>query len=97
MTIRLCRCGNPIDMSDENVAECNAICKAEFGVPMGHPDLVVVCEDCYAIVEDAEDTAEQSWTIYFDLENSGCYVFQDGELFREETGGTYTPVGRVRK
>jgi hypothetical protein len=41
MTIRLCKCGNPIDMSEENAAECNAICKAEFGVPMGHPDLVV--------------------------------------------------------
>lgn len=50
-----------------------------------------------AIVEDAEDTAEQSWTVYFDLEDSGSYVIQDGELFREEPGGTYTPIGRVRK
>ncbi len=50
-----------------------------------------------AIVEDAEDTAEQSWTVYFDLEDSGSYILQDGELFREEPGGTYTPVGRVRK
>jgi hypothetical protein len=33
--------------------------------------------------------AEQSWTVYFDLEDSGSYVFQDGELFREEPGGTY--------
>jgi hypothetical protein len=24
-----------------------------------------------AIVEDAEETAEQSWTVYFDLEDSG--------------------------
>jgi hypothetical protein len=43
-----------------------------------------------AIVEDAEDTAEQSWTVYFDLEDSGSYVIQDGELFREEPDGTYT-------
>ena len=50
-----------------------------------------------AILEDARDTAEQSWTVYFDLEDSGRYVIQDGELFREEPGGTYTPVGRVRK
>jgi len=49
------------------------------------------------IVEDAQDTAEQSWTAYFDLEDSGSYVFQDGELFRQEPGGTYTPVGRVQK
>jgi len=44
-----------------------------------------------------EDTAEQSWTVYFDLEDSGSYVFQDGQLFREEPGGTYIPVSRVRK
>jgi hypothetical protein len=50
-----------------------------------------------AIVENARETAEQSWTAYFDLEDSGNYVIQDGELFREEPGGTYTPVGRVRK
>ena len=50
-----------------------------------------------AIVEQAQDTAEQSWTVYFDLEDSGSYVIQDGELFREEPGGTYTPVGKVRK
>jgi hypothetical protein len=51
-----------------------------------------------AIFEDAQETAEQSWTVYFDLEDSGSYVFQDGELFREEEpGGTYTPVGSVRK
>jgi hypothetical protein len=49
-----------------------------------------------AIVEDEQGTAEQSWVIYFDLEDSGSYVIQDGELFREEQGGTYTPVGRVR-
>jgi phytoene dehydrogenase-like protein len=42
-----------------------------------------------AILEDAEETAEQSWTAYFDLEDAGSYVLQDGELFREETGGTY--------
>jgi hypothetical protein len=50
-----------------------------------------------AIFADAQDTAEQSWTAYFDLEDSGSYILQDGVLFREETGGTYTPVGRVRK
>ena len=50
-----------------------------------------------AIVEDAQDAAEQSWTAYFDLEDSGSYVIQDGVLFREEPGGTYTPVDRVRK
>jgi hypothetical protein len=50
-----------------------------------------------AILEDAEDTAEQSWTVYFDLEDSGSYVFQEGELFREEPGGTYTPVASIRK
>jgi hypothetical protein len=50
-----------------------------------------------AILEEGEETAEQSWTVYLDLEDSGSYVIQDGELFREEPGGTYTPVGRVRK
>jgi hypothetical protein len=50
-----------------------------------------------AILEDAQETAEQSWTVYFDLEDSGSYVIQDGELFREEPDGTYTSVGRVRK
>src|ERR1035437_5215888 len=49
-----------------------------------------------AIVEDAQGTAAQSWTAYIDLEDSGSYVVQDGRLFREEPGGTYTPVGRVR-
>jgi len=49
-----------------------------------------------AILEDARETAEQSWTVYFDLEDLGSYVFQDGELFREEPGGRYTPVGRTR-
>jgi hypothetical protein len=34
-------------MSDESIAECEAICRAEFGVSATHPDLVVVCEDCY--------------------------------------------------
>jgi hypothetical protein len=50
-----------------------------------------------AILEDAQDTAEQSWTVYFDLEDSGSYVIQDSELFREEPGGAYSPVGRGRK
>src|ERR1019366_9557787 len=48
-----------------------------------------------AIVEDEQDTAEQSWTAYIDLEDSGSYVVQDGQLFREETSGTFVPVGRV--
>ena len=48
-----------------------------------------------AILE--EETAEQSWTVYFDLEDAGSFVIQDGELFREEPGGTYTPVGSIRK
>jgi hypothetical protein len=50
-----------------------------------------------AILADAQDTAEPSWTVYVDLEDSGSYVIQDGELFREEPGGTYTPVSSVRK
>ena len=50
-----------------------------------------------AIVENARETAEQSWTVYFDLEDSGSYVFQDGELFREGPDGTYIPVANVRK
>jgi hypothetical protein len=50
-----------------------------------------------AILEEGEETAEQSWTVYFDLEDSGSYVLQDGELFREEQGGTYTPVASIRK
>src|SRR5712692_7302179 len=45
-----------------------------------------------AILEQVQDTAEQSWTVHFDLEDSGSHVIQDGELFREEPGGTYTPV-----
>ena len=36
----------------------------------------------------------QSWTIYLDLD-AGSYVIQDGQLFREEPGGTCTPVGRA--
>jgi hypothetical protein len=49
-----------------------------------------------AILQGAEDAAQESWTVYFDLD-SGTYVVQDGELFREEPSGTYTPVGRVRR
>jgi hypothetical protein len=50
-----------------------------------------------AILADAQDTVEQSWTVSFDLEDSGSYVIQDGELFREQPGGTYTPVASIRK
>jgi hypothetical protein len=49
-----------------------------------------------AIVEDALETAEQSWTVFVD-DDSGSYLIQDGELFREEPDGTYIPVSRVRK
>ena len=59
--------------------------------------VVAICARRNSVVKDAQETTEQSWTVYFDLEDSGSYVFQDGELFREEPGGTYTPVGRVRK
>jgi len=45
----------------------------------------------------AQDTAEQSWIIYLDLEDSGSYIIQDGVLFREEEGGTYTPIGKVQR
>jgi uncharacterized protein HemX len=54
--------------------------------------VVAICARRNSVVKDALDTAEQSWTAYFDLEDSGSYVVQDGELFREEPGGTYTPV-----
>jgi hypothetical protein len=39
MSIRFCkRCGESIDLSPENVAECQAICRAEFGkADGGHP------------------------------------------------------------
>jgi hypothetical protein len=50
-----------------------------------------------AIVEDAQDTAEQSCVLCLDLADWGFCVIQDGELFRREPGGTYTPVGRFRK
>jgi hypothetical protein len=136
MSIRFCkRCGEPIDMSPEHVAECEVICRAEFGKPMADPTpeqnrrmnslrdfarrfaceiqsstpagpnqalAIRHVEDALmranlAILADAHDTAEQSWTGYFDLEDSGSCVVQDGEVFREEPGGTYTPVGSVRK
>lgn len=45
----------------------------------------------------AQDTAEQSWVIYLDLEDSGSYIIQDGVLFREKEGGTYTPIGKVQR
>jgi len=38
----------------------------------------------------------QSWTIYLDLEDAGSYVIQNGEVFREEPGGTYTPIRKVQ-
>jgi hypothetical protein len=47
-----------------------------------------------AIMQDAADASEQSWTIYVDLEDRGSYLIENGELFREEPGGTYTPIGR---
>lgn len=48
-----------------------------------------------AIMQDEAGSPEQSWTIYVDLEDRGSYVIENGELFREEPGGTYTPVGRI--
>ncbi len=38
----------------------------------------------------------QSWTIYLDLEDAGSYLIENGELFREEPGNTYTPIGKVK-
>jgi hypothetical protein len=48
-----------------------------------------------AITQDEADSREQSWTVYVDLDDRGSYVIENGELFREEPGGTYMPVGRV--
>jgi hypothetical protein len=39
---------------------------------------------------------KQRWTIYIDLEDAGSAVIQDGELFVEQPGGTYVPVGKVQ-
>jgi hypothetical protein len=38
----------------------------------------------------------KQWTFYIDLEDAGSYVSQNGEVFREEPGGTYVPVGKVK-
>jgi hypothetical protein len=32
-------------------------------------------------VEQAQDTAEQSWTVYFDLENAANRIKQHGHTF----------------
>ena len=48
-----------------------------------------------AILQGEADSPEQSWTIYVDLEDRGSYLIENGELFREEPGGTYTPIGKV--
>ena len=37
----------------------------------------------------------QRWTIYLDLDDRGSYVIQNGEVFREQPGNTYVPVGKV--
>jgi hypothetical protein len=34
-----------------------------------------------AIVEQAQDTAEQSWTVYFDLENAANRIKQHSHTF----------------
>ena len=39
---------------------------------------------------------KQRWTIYIDLEDAGSAVIQDGELFVEQPGGTYIPVGKFQ-
>jgi hypothetical protein len=38
----------------------------------------------------------QRWTIYLDLDDRGSYVIQNGEVFREQPGNTYVPVGKVK-
>jgi hypothetical protein len=48
-----------------------------------------------AVLEEVGDSPEQSWTVYVDLDDRGSYVIENGELFREEPGGTYTPIGTV--
>jgi len=37
----------------------------------------------------------QRWTIYLDLDDRGSYVIQNGEVFREEPGNVYVPIGKV--
>ena len=54
MNIRYCPlCGDPMEMTRENITECEAICEADYGLPMGYPGLVMVCEDCYEKDDDS--------------------------------------------
>jgi CO dehydrogenase/acetyl-CoA synthase alpha subunit len=41
------RCGNPMAMTPENLAEREAISLAEYGKPMAADGLDWVCMDCY--------------------------------------------------
>jgi hypothetical protein len=50
-----------------------------------------------AIMQDGGDAPDQSWTVYIDLEDRGSYLIENGELFREEPGGTYTPIGGIKR
>src|ERR1019366_2636191 len=59
--IRFCKqCGEPIDMSPENVAECQAIRRAEFAKTMADPTLALVCESCYAKLSPPADSMSGS-------------------------------------
>jgi hypothetical protein len=42
--------------------------------------VVAICARRNSVVKGAQETTEQSWTVYFDLEDSGSYVFQDGAV-----------------
>ena len=89
----------PLAFAADAVRYGNSI---DFGLKSHHPSVRyfsrrdALMRANLAILEDAQETAGQSWTVYFDLEDSGSYRLQDGELFREEPDGTYTPVDRVR-
>jgi hypothetical protein len=45
--------------------------------------VVAICARRNSVVKDVQDTAEQSWTVYFDLEDSGSYVSAAGFLAKQ--------------